>query len=502
MRDVVVLSYRGEPLREFVIDDRPLEIGRGSFCDIVVHDPDVPERAFRLVRHQGTPAIQRGSEEPRVLPLAEPLPIGVHHSLLRVRCEMPTSGERTEPLPAPAPEEVRLSILVGRGTDARRVTLDRALMVGSDPNGDLVLADRAASRRHCRIEPIPGGALVRDLGSRNGTWIEGRRVMNLEVGPGTIVRVGRTNLYLVPRGRQGDARDTMIAVSTPMLSVLGEIERFARLKWPVLVQGESGVGKEGVARALHHRSGRSEGAFVALNAGGLAIGVIESELFGHEKGSFTGAAGTRRGVFEQAHEGTLFLDEIGELPMEMQARLLRVLETWEVRRVGAESAFRVDVRLVCATHRDLRKLVDEGRFREDLFYRIHRIPICIPPLRHRLDDIQPLAEHFLREAAPEVGVREIDAKAYGLLLGYDWPGNVRELRNVVTVAAALSPSRRISPAEIEEALGRASGVSRTPELERLEAVVAHFDGNITAAARALGMARSTLRDRLKKGKAA
>ncbi len=506
MLDAIVLSYRGEPLREFVLGHRPLDVGRGSFCDIVVHDPDVAERVGCVLRWQGAPAFEHEGGERHALALGQPLAIGANHSICRVRSEAPTVlVGRTEPLGLPDPERVPLSVLVGTGAEARRVPLDRAITVGAHESNDLVLRDRAVSSRHCRFEPGPRGVVLRDLGSRNGTWVDGRRVMSVELGAGAAIRVGRTDLHLVPRGRCGDARSGgMVAASKPMLHVLGEVERFSRLSWPLLVTGESGVGKEGIARALHERGPRAGGPFVALNAGGLAPGVVESELFGHAKGAFTGAASARRGVFEMAHRGTLFLDEIGELPLELQARLLRVLETWEVRPVGSETSRRVDVRLVCATHRDLRSRVAEGAFREDLFYRINRLNIEVPPLRRRPDDVAPLVRHFLKLAGNEIGERELSDDALRLLFAHGWPGNVRELRNVVLVAAALSPARCISVVDLREAFRRVSGA--VPELDSqgipLAEIVARYDGNITAAARALGMARSTLRDRLRREQAA
>jgi DNA-binding NtrC family response regulator len=200
---------------------------------------------------------------------------------------------------------------------------------------------------------------------------------------------------------------------------MAEVDRFAGLSWPALIRGETGVGKEHIARALHERGRRQKGPFVPLNGGGLPRELIESELFGHERGAFTGAVQAHRGAFEQAHGGTLFLDEVAELPPDVQTRLLRVLETWQVRRVGSEAARRVDVRLVCATHKDLRTMVQEGLFRSDLYYRIHRLVLEVPPLRARPDDIAPLAQHFLHLMESEVGERCLGAQALERLYGYE-----------------------------------------------------------------------------------
>ena len=270
------------------------------------------------------------------------------------------------------------------------------------------------------------------------------------------------------------------------------------MPWPVLVRGETGVGKEHVARALHERGRRQDGPFVPLNGGGLPRELIESELFGHERGAFTGAVQAHRGAFEQAHGGTLFLDEVAELPADLQTRLLRVLESWHVRRVGSEAARRVDVRLVCATHRDLREMVHEGRFRSDLYYRIHRLVVEVPPLRARPADIACLARHFLLQMQPELGERRIDPQALERLHGYPWPGNVRELRNVLELAAVDSDGALIDLAAVDRSLRRVSEPSvLRPSADSLRETLEQYGGNMSAAARALGIPRSTLRDRLK-----
>ncbi len=502
MQDALILRQHGEPLREYLVTDRPLLVGRGAECDVVVHDPSVPESLCRVMRHRGAPSVDfLDGSAPLALPLGEPLGIGRHHSILRVRSETPSPppAGRTEPMTRGYLGEVSLSVLIGTGPDARRVPLDgRTVSLGSSPDSDVVLSDRFVSHRHCRLEPVPGGVVLRDIGSRNGTYVRGQRVSAIELTAGACFRIGRTDLRLVPRGRYRDARESLVAASPRMLQVLAEVEQVARLRLPVIVYGESGSGKEGVARAIHARSPRRDRPFVALNAGGLPAGTVESELFGHERGAFTGAVGSHRGLFEQADGGTLFLDEIGELPLELQARLLRVLETWEVRKVGAETTKRVDVRLVCATHRDLRAMVAEGRFRQDLYYRIHQLPLDIPPLRARTEDVEPLARHFLAEHADELGPRDLSPEAISVLTAQRWPGNVRELRNVVTSAAAHSAGHVLTDDDVFAALRRA-GVDQ-PERgvdEVVEAVRAHY-GNITAAARALGMPRTTVRDRVRR----
>lgn len=506
--DALLLYRRGEPVREYVLEATPLEVGRGASCDIVVHDPSVPERAI-LVARDGAAVVtydlaQGGKLGPgRILPPGGAVALGREHVLSRIveGRSRRLVGE-TQPLASSAKEgQCQLGILVGAGSDARRVSVGtRPLTVGSSPDNDVVLADRTVSAHHCRLEPGDGHLTIRDLGSRNGTWLDGVQVLTAKAYEGSRLRVGRTDLRLVPRGSRGDARASgMIAASPAMLHVLGEVESHARLSWPVLIQGESGAGKEGIARALHLRGPRARGPFVALNAGGLPRELVESELFGHERGAFTGAVSARKGAFEQAEAGTLFLDEVGELPLDLQARLLRVLECWEIRRVGSEAPLRVDVRLVCATHRDLRAMVSEGSFREDLYYRIARLVLSVPPLRKRPEDILALADHFLSSIADEVGRRRLTDEARSRLLAHGWPGNARELRNVLSAAAASTPAEAIEAADVERAIRRIAGPvdARRGRLSNLEEVLERHKGNTSAAARALGIPRSTLRDRIR-----
>jgi DNA-binding NtrC family response regulator len=227
--------------------------------------------------------------------------------------------------------------------------------------------------------------------------------------------------------------------------------------------------------------------------------LVESELFGHERGSFTGAVSAHRGVFERAHGGTLFLDEIGELPIELQSRLLRVIESGEIRRVGGETELSVKVRLVCATHRDLRTLASTGTFRHDLYFRIARLLIEVPPLRSRPEDVRALALHFLAQIASEIGPRRLTPVALSRLTAYSWPGNARELCNVLSAACAATSAAQIDSDDIERSLLRIAGsrASAKISVETLREAVKAHNGNHSAAARALGMARSTFRDRLK-----
>jgi DNA-binding NtrC family response regulator len=317
-------------------------------------------------------------------------------------------------------------------------------------------------------------------------------------------------LSMENRALRRDLRDkyrleNVVGRSEAMLQVYKTAARVAATDATVLIEGESGTGKELVARAIHATSPRAQRPFVAVDCGAIAEGVLESELFGHARGAFTGAQATRRGLFEEANQGTLFLDEIGDIGPNLQARLLRALQEGTIRRVGTNEPIAVDVRVVAASNKDLSQAVKEGRFREDLFYRLNVVTIRIPPLRDRREDIPLLAEHFAAKHARAEGAT-VSATARDLLVAYDWPGNVRELENVVARALALNPSGVILPEDLPE---HVRGAGRPPatqagisvpdrptldELERRYAaqVLQETGGNKTRAAEILGIDRKTL----------
>jgi len=288
------------------------------------------------------------------------------------------------------------------------------------------------------------------------------------------------------------------------------IEKVAPTNSTVIVIGETGTGKELAARAVHQQSGRCDKPFVAINCGALPENLIESELFGHRKGAFTGADEHRQGLFEVADGGTLFLDEIGELPKPTQATLLRVLESGEVRRVGDSEPFQVDVRIVCATHRDLAKMVADGEFRQDLMYRINTFEVQLPPLRDRLEDIPQLAHHLIARHSPDAAKRPMeqvfDTSAIKLLLSHNWPGNIRELANVIEHASILCDGLPITAKDLPKHFG-ASAPSTVPfstagrslkelEMETIHATLDRLNGNKTATAQQLGISLKTLYNKL------
>jgi two-component system, NtrC family, nitrogen regulation response regulator NtrX len=308
--------------------------------------------------------------------------------------------------------------------------------------------------------------------------------------------------------RQRIGKHELVWKGEAMRRVMAQVERVAASETRVCILGETGTGKELVARTLHEQSARASGPFVTLNCAAVPAELIESELFGHEKGSFTGAAGRHLGKFEQAERGTIFLDEIGDMPLQMQAKLLRVLEENEVERVGGEKAIRVDVRVVVATHRDLESQVKEGKFRQDLFHRIYVFPLVLPSLHERREDIPTLVEHFSAQVSAQNGWKSVPftPEAIARLQAHPWPGNVRELRNMVERLMLLAPNGKVDLETVELALPPAtvSAVSNEhgtrPLAERVQgferdvilAELKQHNYNVTSAAKALHVERSHL----------
>ena len=411
------------------------------------------------------------------------------------------------------------------------------IRIGSKQTADVVLTDPTVSRSHAEIVRTPIGVLLRDLRSTNGTFVGPVRIKEVFLGPETRFRVGRTELTFSQQDEVIDIAPSkepsfegMVGASVAMRQVFGVLQRVAPTMLNVLITGETGTGKELASRAVHARSRRRGGPFVVFDCGAAPDNLIESELFGHKRGSFTGAVGDRPGVFEAAHGGTIFLDEIGELPLELQPKLLRVLEQREVRRLGANQTRAVDVRLVAATNRNLRDEVERGTFREDLYYRLAVVEVQLPPLRDRLSDLPRLIEHMLRAAAHNPGVRGVSDDVMALLESYRWPGNVRELSNVIRRALPFCDTDQITLDTLPEALrpsssgadaaparsngARARVLQRPPtsvpfkdakeqlieafERQYLVDLLERHGGNVSRAARAAHMDRKTITRLMKK----
>ena len=408
------------------------------------------------------------------------------------------------------------------------------IRIGSARSSDVGLSDNTVSRRHAEIVRTPEGVLLRDLGSRNGTFVGPIKVREVFLGPDTRFRVGRTELHYkaldeVVRVSPMSTHhfEGMVGASVALREVFGVLERVAPTGLTVLVTGETGTGKELASRAVHARSRRADGPLAIFDCGSVPENLIESALFGHARGAFTGAVESRQGVFEAAHGGTIFLDEIGELPLDLQPKLLRVLEQREVRRIGEHHARPVDVRVVAATNRDLRTEVREGRFREDLYYRLAVVEVRLPPLRDRLADLPMLVSFLLDRAPDNRGVTRLTPEVLQLFEAYRWPGNIRELYNVLSRALpfcsreevtieALPPALRAAALSRETRIPGAAASQAVPEVQDLpfrdarDRIMEAFEreylldlldrhsGNVSRAARAADVDRKTLSRLMKK----
>lgn len=394
------------------------------------------------------------------------------------------------------------------------------MTIGSQGDNQCILNDPTVSRHHAVIDETGEGYIVRDLGSTNGTHLNGIPIKEAYLEYGAIIGLGNTRLQFVPLQERVEIPPSeeeyfgdVFGGSLEMRRTFTMLKKIAPSDVTVTIEGETGTGKELVARAIHSHSQRAKGPFVVIDCGSISKNLVESELFGHEKGAFTGATQTRSGAFEMADGGTIFIDEIGELGLEMQPKLLRVLEQREVRRVGGSEVFNVNVRVVTATNRDLGSDVKKGRFREDLFYRISVVRIHLPPLRERGEDIPFLVQRFARELSQQYGHAGgdvVSAETLEVLRHYHWPGNVRELKNVITRAMAmgngtalqlrdfitpLSPEGKPSVSSLDSLIGKT-----LEEIEKaaiMKTLAAH-GGNKSAAARVLGIAYSTLYEKIKK----
>jgi two-component system response regulator HydG len=343
------------------------------------------------------------------------------------------------------------------------------LIVGRGKDCGIVLRDPWVSRRHFKVERREGAYRVVDLGSANRTSVNGLPTTEKALVDGDAIAIGSTRILFVVGARRLPTPDPdyeqtsterlmrpsppaeMVGSAPAMMRVFDLVRKAAPLDATVLVTGESGTGKELVARAIHRLGPRAGGPLVTVNCAAIPRDLIESELFGHERGAFTGAQAQRLGKFELATRGTLFLDEVGELPLEGQAKLLRVLEERRITRVGGHKDLDVDVRVVAATHRDLHAMVADGRFRLDLVYRLEVVTIALPPLRERRDDIVPLARHFLAHYREKLGHAPLDFAPGALerLREHRWPGNVRELKNAVERAAIFATGPHIGAGDIQ-----------------------------------------------------
>lgn len=410
--------------------------------------------------------------------------------------------------PTNTPETLNAFLLPFPNSGAKGVQIGDFLTIGRDSSCGLPINDGFVSSRHARIERKSGGYVLRDLHSRNGTFLNGSRVTEAILTFNDRVRFGET-VYIYTESQKDQAN--LCSKNATWNAELQRLPCFAATDFPVLIAGPSGAGKEILARAIHDQSGRAGKPFVSINCSALSESLIESELFGHVRGSFTGATHDRKGAFEAARGGTLFLDEIGDLPASLQPKLLRALENNEIRPVGSDRTIETDVRILAATHKNLPLLLRDGRFREDLFYRLNVCQLRPPSLKDRPEDFEDLLYQFAKQFRVRFSFNTIQK-----LKEHSWPGNIRELKNLVARASAYFPGKYIQPEDLAAIMETAP--QPAPELSALPAVTAGLSngsvlkeieremivrrlianqGNQRRTALDLGMPKSTLHDRIK-----
>jgi DNA-binding NtrC family response regulator len=399
----------------------------------------------------------------------------------------------------------------------------RHVVIGSDESCDLTISNKAISRRHCEISIDDRGYLITDLNSKNGTLLDGVRIVAGYLNPGSTIAVGGIRLEFHHEGDSAEeplwpeaGYGTLVGPSLDMRAMFAVMDKVAAQDVTVIVQGESGTGKELVVREIHNHSNRKDGPLIVVDCSAVPENLVESELFGHVKGAFTGATSDRPGAFRLADGGTLFLDELGEMPLDVQPKLLRALESREVRPVGGNKTYKCDVRVIAATNRDLAEEVKKGSFREDLFFRLNVLRIDVPPLRRRRDDIPALIENFIKAGDSETPPR-VPSDVLAMLASHSWPGNVRELKNFVERFKVFAPSDASHAARLldhgasqadtdvaalfrydipfKEAKGQLVGQF---EVEYCRRLLERHGGNISAGAREAGIHRKYLEELVRK----
>ena len=523
-----LLFYRGdEKLIEYRLSGGRTSIGRADSCDVALPGDAISRTHCFIVQRDGAyEVIDRsrhgitvdGRPVKRAM-LADGTELGVGGFRVTLRTEQSTPAPTAEVIPDRGHERVmdadnngvvveRVVLVVESGPDegSRKVLKKSRMSVGRRMS-DLRFSDTLVTEDHCYLRVALGRVMVEP--GKGAVYIDGARVRaitplyadeTLRLGA-NVLRIERSLDEEVPFAKTFGG---MVGECQMMLSVFGVLRRMAAHHFPVLITGESGTGKELAAKGIHEHSMRASGPFVAVNCGAIQGDLFESELFGHEKGAFTDAKDRKDGAFHAADGGTLFLDEIGELPMSAQVKLLRCLESGEIRRVGSTSVDYPDVRVLAATNRDLCHEVREGRFREDLFFRLNVLSVDLPPLRARKGDLKLLSKVITDGLHAEAHVTE---SALEVLRAHSWPGNVRELRNVLTRAYVMN-GVRIEPgalhfhalSSVEATSSRLpdKGTLKDAERDFIESTLDRHDGNRSAAARELGVARSTLHYKMNK----
>lgn len=423
------------------------------------------------------------------------------------------------PRPSMRIPSIELVVVEGKDRGLRATVRGGVARIGNAQGSDLALSDPTVSRVHCELRLRTDTITLRDHGSTNGTFVGGARIRDADIPMGTLLRVGQTTIRVEASNTpafveisERSAFGEVVGQSLPMRRVYAILERVAQTDTTLLVEGETGTGKDVVARSIHEASRRRSGPFVPIDCGAIPENLFESELFGHVRGAFSGAVSDRKGVFEEADGGTLFLDEIGEIPVALQPKLLRAIESRTIRRVGSNVAKPINVRIIAATNRDLAACVNEGRFREDLYYRLAVVVVTLPALRERPEDIPLLAQHFYDRLSPGAGPLPPDFLRS--LASRGFPGNVRELKNFIerSVSLGFVPTHAAGTADVGPASGELAPRPSLDELvplhlplkearqawtERFEevylrAMLQKTGGNVTRAAELAGVSRRFL----------
>lgn len=518
----LTLTQGGQVVWTHSIDNPQTRIGRDPASEIVIPDPAVSRLHAVIIavgeRHRivdnSTNGIFVNGQRTQVALLAPRDEITIGPWTLQY-------GVSDQDESIPTTLTTALAPVVGYSAQLERLMTEQALLVvrgGGQAPGCYPVGSRTRLSASGRADvSLPAGypeiTLSRDargyyLQAEEPVQMAGRWVTEAELSYGTPFELRDLQLELVAEEGLEDLPPSeatffegMVGASEVMKRLFTLVERVAPLDSPVVILGETGTGKDLVASALHARSGRSRKPYVALNCGAITAQLFESELFGHERGAFTGAVTARDGAFQQAHGGTLFLDEVGELPLDLQVKLLRVLETSEITRVGSTQARKVNTRIIAATHRNLEQEVKEGRFRADLFFRLFVIPIHVPPLRERPEDIPALVEHFLTQITPR---KSLSREARRVLVERSWPGNVRELKHVLTRATAMAAGPEVTASDLQffHPTATVKDTGTLLGLETMEKLLIDralkMYPNRADAATALGIARSTLFSKIRK----
>ncbi len=536
-----VRVYNHRNLTAQVLIDKPtIRIGRGSDCEISLPDPTASATHCILRRKEDGWILEDTSKNGLQSESGSPLP-----QRFKVDCPQRIKLGRLfslelnpQPLVARSPERTLIiseqptqmvkfdgtKIVTARavlkgvhsdGTAFARAIEAGGLSIGSHPTNDLVIASDKISQFHSRIEFSQNEFVLSDLASTNGTLLNGVKILQAILTPGAMIQLGETQITFATENKETEITPKsetefmgLVSADKEMRRIFSICEVASATDAPIFIHGETGTGKELLAKAIHDLSPRFGESFVALNCAALPKDLIESELFGHEKGSFTGAALQRIGAFEAAHGGTLFLDEVAELDLNLQAKLLRALESGEVKRVGAVKPLHVSVRIVSATHLDLAREVELGKFRQDLFYRLHVVPIEIPALRERISDLALLIPQLRKQLKLNF---TLEADALEALSDYDFPGNIRELKNILQRAAieyevnllARRDSKVLTIGHFRfldelKTYRPARTSTEMSERERIQRTLDEVHNNQSEAARRMQMPISTFHDRLKR----